>query len=162
MDDADEASGAREKSKIPATCPEPLSQAPLGECAPSHQPRLGRGGGGDPQTAGVKVFLPSDHTKQGKSGKYGRICRISPCTRALAEAIASALLCTAQLAGRGDSARGHAREGTRRASPAPRAFARLSWGQQQSTYAGHRCSRSPALLLAAAGTIAASAKQPSR
>lgn len=62
------------------------------------------------------------------------------CTKALAEAIASALLCTAQLAGRGkDLACGHARECTRarththRASAALRAFAPALLGWQKGT-----------------------------
>ena len=43
-----------------------------------------------------------------------RLAEFPSCTKALAEAIASALLCTAQFAGRGkDLACGHARECTR-------------------------------------------------
>ena len=115
IDDADESSRAREKGNIAAPCPEQHSQTPLEESAHSHQPRLGSGRGEETHTAqGSRHSLHHAITDKGKMINTERLAEFPSCTKALAEAIASALLRTAQLAGRGkDLACGHARECTR-------------------------------------------------
>lgn len=116
--------------------------------------------GGDPHSAGLKVFLAPCRTKQGKSDKYRRICRVSPRTKALAEAIASALLRRAQLAGRGGFACGHGHGCAhtwggntvlRAFPPALQGLAEGHWNSR--TAAG--CRSSPALILAAERAIPA-------
>lgn len=154
--------GRRAKSQQPAQSSTPSTFGRI--C--SQPPALPEGGerGGDQHSAELKVFPASCHTKQGERDKC-RICRVSPCTKALAEAIASALLGTAQVAGRGDPARRHAREraqARRVSTTLPTPTLALQGPTEKHCNTGCRCRSSPALILAAEGTIAASAKQQIR